>query len=348
MYKVIILKGDYSAREYAANTAGAALVWHQHFNSAASASSYALMEIAYPVTDREKIVAAEVAAAYNTLLHGGLGWGDGVRVLSDGDRAEYIIDGNKEAYISEPLFVSNPAQAAWIVQDANLQAIAKANVDVIKRHYPDGSVIALSVGHKYKTSNPGDRGASVVGYAPTIMEADLNEKVINFMAAMLQEGSVPAPAPAPAPTPAPGSSYLKLGSRGDAVKALQAALNTHGYRLVVDGVFGPATDTAVRSFQRAHGLVVDGVVGPKTQAALSQAPAPAPAPAPAQQPTIKRGSKGAAVILLQKALNARGYHLSVDGDFGWRTDNAVKLFQKAHRLSVDGIVGPNTWRALGY
>jgi len=56
---------------------------------------------------------------------------------------------------------------------------------------------------------------------------------------------------------------LRLGSRGGAVRALQAVLG-----LVVDGIFGPDTDRAVRAFQAAHGLVVDGVVGPATTARI--------------------------------------------------------------------------------
>lgn len=54
---------------------------------------------------------------------------------------------------------------------------------------------------------------------------------------------------------------------GPAVRALQTALKAHG-DLDIDGVFGPATDRAVRSFQTMSGLVVDGIVGPATRQAL--------------------------------------------------------------------------------
>lgn len=64
--------------------------------------------------------------------------------------------------------------------------------------------------------------------------------------------------------------------------------------------------------------------------------------------TIKNGSKGADVKTLQAKLNEIGkYGLSVDGDFGSKTETAVKDFQKKTGLSVDGIVGPKTWAALG-
>ena len=63
-------------------------------------------------------------------------------------------------------------------------------------------------------------------------------------------------------------------------------------------------------------------------------------------PLIKRGSKCEAVKKLQQILNAKGYKLSVDGDFGPATEAAVKAYQKANGLEVDGEVGPITWTAL--
>lgn len=63
-------------------------------------------------------------------------------------------------------------------------------------------------------------------------------------------------------------------------------------------------------------------------------------------PTLRKGSKGDDVKLLQEILNSYGYSLKVDGDFGPRTEDAVKKFQKSHGLKVDGIVGPKTWDAL--
>jgi GH25 family lysozyme M1 (1,4-beta-N-acetylmuramidase) len=67
---------------------------------------------------------------------------------------------------------------------------------------------------------------------------------------------------------------------------------------------------------------------------------------PASMPLIKKGSKGSAVLQLQKLLNKLGYKLEEDGSFGPATDAAVKAYQKAHGLEVDGEVGPKTWGAL--
>lgn len=65
--------------------------------------------------------------------------------------------------------------------------------------------------------------------------------------------------------------------------------------------------------------------------------------------TIRRGNYGELVKQLQTKLQALGYDLGIcgiDGDFGQATEKAVKAFQKANGLKVDGIVGPLTWEAL--
>jgi peptidoglycan hydrolase-like protein with peptidoglycan-binding domain len=63
---------------------------------------------------------------------------------------------------------------------------------------------------------------------------------------------------------------LKKGAKGDAVKWLQNALKVRSYAVgQVDGVFGPATEEAVRQFQRAFGLEEDGIAGPNTWEALN-------------------------------------------------------------------------------
>ncbi len=61
---------------------------------------------------------------------------------------------------------------------------------------------------------------------------------------------------------------LKRGNRGKKVKLIQEWLYIHGFQLVIDGIFGPATDYAVRKFQKRKNLEIDGIVGPITFAAL--------------------------------------------------------------------------------
>lgn len=63
---------------------------------------------------------------------------------------------------------------------------------------------------------------------------------------------------------------LKLGSNTDEVTLLQKNLNKLGYRIDIDGDFGPETEKAVKGFQYLNWLTVDGIVGPKTQAAIDK------------------------------------------------------------------------------
>lgn len=63
-------------------------------------------------------------------------------------------------------------------------------------------------------------------------------------------------------------------------------------------------------------------------------------------PTLKQGSKGGFVVALQYLLNQYGYNLSTDGIFGSGTAKAVQQFQTNNNLTLDGIVGRNTWQAL--
>ncbi|MGN1317296.1 MAG: peptidoglycan-binding protein [Acutalibacteraceae bacterium] len=62
--------------------------------------------------------------------------------------------------------------------------------------------------------------------------------------------------------------------------------------------------------------------------------------------TVQYGSSGGDVKKLQEALNKNGYKLDVDGQFGSKTQSAVKDYQKKNGLAVDGIVGKNTWSKL--
>lgn len=64
--------------------------------------------------------------------------------------------------------------------------------------------------------------------------------------------------------------------------------------------------------------------------------------------TLQKGSQGSEVKKWQEFLNTQGYGLSVDGDFGTNTYNATIDYQKKNNLTVDGIVGQNTWGKAGF
>jgi hypothetical protein len=61
---------------------------------------------------------------------------------------------------------------------------------------------------------------------------------------------------------------------------------------------------------------------------------------------LSRGSKGEQVKTLQRLLNAFGSSLAVDGDFGSKTCDALKAYQKSEKLEVDGICGIKSWESL--
>lgn len=66
-------------------------------------------------------------------------------------------------------------------------------------------------------------------------------------------------------------AMLSYGSRGEAVRKMQEALNRASIPLEIDGVFGKATEAAVRKFQSRNDLKIDGIFGPDTAAKLEEA-----------------------------------------------------------------------------
>jgi peptidoglycan hydrolase-like protein with peptidoglycan-binding domain len=68
-------------------------------------------------------------------------------------------------------------------------------------------------------------------------------------------------------------------------------------------------------------------------------------------PTLRRNDSSPAankdVRYLQQSLVKKGYSLEIDGFFGGKTEQAVINFQKKNKLTVDGIVGQQTWNTLG-
>lgn len=64
-------------------------------------------------------------------------------------------------------------------------------------------------------------------------------------------------------------------------------------------------------------------------------------------PIVKRGSRGNYVCIAQDDLNTLGFRTGgLDGVFGEQTYNAVRSYQTSRGLTVDGIIGCNTWRSL--
>jgi peptidoglycan hydrolase-like protein with peptidoglycan-binding domain len=170
---------------------------------------------------------------------------------------------------------------------------------------------------------------------------------------------------------------LRQGDRGLAVELVQERLQELGYLYQSpDGVFGLATRNAVIQFQQAYGLTPDGVVGVDTDAALfnqvgqrpldrfNTSPLPTldlpPVSSYEERPVfsrsgrsigttlLQRGDSGLAVRQLQERLRDQGYNPgAIDGVFGPQTERAVRQFQRANGLYVDGVAGRETLTALG-
>ena len=184
--------------------------------------------------------------------------------------------------------------------------------------------------------------------------------------------ATPAPTETPipivaSPTPVvisnvPSLQTLRIGSRGDLVKALQTKLKELGYYTdSVDGEYGSSTAAAVKEFQRRNGLTADGVAGEKTLkklytsgSAVSAATVRPTAASPAntsqntqiQATLLKKGDSGSEVRALQARLMELGYLTSVDGIYGIATYNAVVAFQRKNGLTADGVAGLMTLNRL--
>jgi hypothetical protein len=90
-----------------------------------------------------------------------------------------------------------------------------------------------------------------------------------------------------------------------------------------------------------------GVTTPRTPSTTSTTAARPAHPASAPSTTLKPGDHGAQVKLLQRALTRLGYDAgTIDGDYGSSTEAALTRFQKASRLTADGVLGPASLRAL--
>ena len=124
------------------------------------------------------------------------------------------------------------------------------------------------------------------------------------------------------------------GSRGERVVTIQYLLQQRGRGVRADGIYGPRTTAAVRSFQRSRGLRASGVVSSATWNRLIL--------------TVRRGSRGSAVRAVQHSMRfAYGFRFQqVTGFFGPFTQRVVIAFQRGSRLPVTGIVFKQTWKTM--
>ena len=192
MYKVKFYKGEYIDRQRAANKDKAVAYVEHHFNSAGPTANYALVVVGSNASRTSlnwgSWYAKAVAEQFGTQVYRP----DGVaRGGLDGRGDGNVKHTAMPAVLLEPLFVSNPQQADIVRSASGQAALARILAESIRRFFPQGGLIAFSVGHKYKTSRPKDRGAALAGGGT---EAEYAEKVLKQAAALLLEAQ-PEPQP---------------------------------------------------------------------------------------------------------------------------------------------------------
>ena len=130
-------------------------------------------------------------------------------------------------------------------------------------------------------------------------------------------------------------------TRGD-VRALQRKVG-----VTADGIFGPATERALKRWQRRHGLVADGIAGPQTRSAMGLGAGPVLK----RKRSSARGRAGRAHHRSHRGGGVRSLQRRIgvpaDGVFGPATESALKRWQAAHGLVADGVAGPQTREKLG-
>ncbi|TPE68012.1 hypothetical protein AMD02_015740 [Halalkalibacterium halodurans] len=243
---------------------------------------------------------------------------------------------NMPAILTENLFIDNPSDAKLLKDPVFLQQVARGHVEGI----------AKAFGLKRKS------------------------------------GAVNRPVPRKPVTrqPSKQTQPKRTVSGVQVVRVIQEFINTYGFNIAVDGIAGPQTMRGLVKVlqtelnkQFGRGLVIDGIFGPRTRAALVNVRAGARGnltrvlqallyikgynPGPfdgifgprtrAALVNVRAGARGNLTRVLQALLYIKGYNPGpFDGIFGGKTESAVRAFQRDNGLTVDGIVGPQTWGAL--
>lgn len=211
-------------------------------------------------------------------------------------------------------------------------------------------------------------------YSGTHIDKDVFEGSITAWNALAVPGKAaptpppppdPKPKPKPQPQPGPTAFPLPLGDWygvNDGTPHSHSGIQPGDIHYVfliqrdvgcrdVDGKFGAHTESRVKSFQKRHHLTTDGKVGPKTWGALMSV---THFPFPLGKGYVYAEWDGSGhhiwgseaqdkpnIRMIQKKVHAK-----TDGVYGSHTHEYVKKYQHSHNLSVDGVVGPHTWREM--
>lgn len=200
-------------------------------------------------------------------------------------------------------------------------------------------------------------------------ELDPADQNVLYGASVLTASAVVTPTPSP--TPAPPSDVVRPDDQSDDALKVQTRLAELGYyNGKLDGKFGMGSVAALKAFQKANGLDPDGICGIKTRAILFAAhpvyakPTATPSPGSEEDTSvtlsggypvitkenvvlIMAGTRGDVVMQMQKRLQELGYYSSrLDGVCLSDDITAIRAFQKANGLKVDGKAGYDTQTRL--
>lgn len=153
-----------------------------------------------------------------------------------------------------------------------------------------------------------------------------------------------------------GDHYAVVGFLGDSGDTQPSAEMVQGFKDVIAYFRANGAGEEIRGHRDGYATSCPGeplyalVRSDALEPGGSTTPVPSP-PAPTPNhpwPGLyaKLGSSGDYVRTIQSRLKARGWTIGVDGQFGPQTDRVVRGFQADKRLTVDGVVGRDTWNAL--
>jgi hypothetical protein len=186
MYEVKIYKGDYWERQRLANEDRCVGYLEHHFNSSSSPSAnYSVVITGFNASHTSKNWGRWYAQAVAREFDVPVGGDIGIKVGGYNGRGDYNLRfTDMPAILVEPLFASNPQHAEWIRSEDGQNRLAHIICESVQRFFQNGGIIGFSVGHKYKTSRPHDRGAPVYGGG---LEADYAEIVLEKAKGMLEK-----------------------------------------------------------------------------------------------------------------------------------------------------------------
>lgn len=150
-----------------------------------------------------------------------------------------------------------------------------------------------------------------------------------------------------------GQIFSMEGNNGEYYGVLRGAAAVGVMGIILEHSFHTCTATTrwlmdennLDKMARAEAKIIADYLGAKTDAKVEN-------DVNINLPILKRGTKGEEVKTVQRILASMGYTdtygktLDVDGSFGSKTEYAIKAFQKAEKISVDGAIGSNTWNCL--